>query len=541
MPAGLTRSAPLPEAAPFHPGFPVRTPWSTGFCTSAATAHGGGAGTVALIALLVLSAHIVTNLVSPYGLNSDELLYLAMGQHLRLFAMDFPPLIAIIARAERALGGDALWVIRMAPALAHAALVLLAARVTRAVGGCRSAALLAALIVATAPLHLRTGAMFQPVILDQLWWSLGLYALLRLSTGADAPHAPRWWLLLGAAMGLGLLTKFSILFIGLGVVIAIFATPLRAALRTRWPWLALLLALGLGAPSIIGQIRLGWPVHGQMADLQSQQLVLVTRAWFLAEQLSYGPLAVLAAVGLVWCWRHARAVAIACLVPFGVLLLMYGKGYYIGPIYPVLASVGAAWIELPVRRWAPLLRRTAGAALIAFAIVVLPMGLPILSPAVMARYVARLRIGRATSSIAGAVMPLPQDYADMLGWETIVRQTATAYEALPPAERARAVLIARNYGEAAAIDFYGPRYGLPNALCPCGTYWFYGPGSRAGSVAVTIGVRPADLAETYRDVQIAAVAMTPEALRSEQAVPIGVAREPYQTLQERWPALAGRN
>lgn len=495
---------------------------------------------LAVIALVVVGAHVATNLVSAYGLNSDELLYLAMGQHLRLFAMDFPPLIAVLARGERALLGDGLWAIRLAPALAHAAIIIVAAASARAAGGGRSAQIVVALVAATTPLHLRPGAMFQPVVLDQLWWSLALYALLRLSLAPRPTAAPRLWLLLGAAMGLGLLTKFSILFIGLGVTIALVATPLRRSFATPWPWVALLLALALGAPTIVGQIRLGWPVVAQMADLRSRQLVLVSTRGYLGEQLSYGPIAALAVAGMVWGWRHARALAIACGVPFIVLLLLHAKGYYVGPIYPVLGGVGAAWIEVP-GRLNPARRRVAAVAAIVFAVIALPMGLPLLPPAPMARYVALLGAGQATSSIAGAVMPLPQDYADMLGWDEMARQTAQVYRSLSPADRARVVLLAGNYGEAGALDFYGPRYGLPKARCAIGSYWFYGAGPRPGAVAITVGLGAADVAALYRDARLARTVVTPLALASEQVVPIAVARRPYRALQRVWPALAGRN
>jgi hypothetical protein len=500
----------------------------------------GRASPVVAVALLVLAAHVATNLVSAYGLNSDELLYLAMGEHLRFFAMDFPPAIAILAAGERTLFGDAIWAIRLAPALAHAALVPLAAAAARAGGGGRSAQLLAALAVATTPLHLRVGAMFQPVVLDQLWWSLALYALLRLSLTPDAPAAPRWWLILGAAMGLGLLTKFSILFLGLGVVTALLVTSLRRRLATPWPWLALLLALAMGAPSVAGQVRLGWPVVSQMADLRARQLVLVSMRGYLGEQVAYGPIAALAAAGLIWSWRRARAVTVACTVPFVVLLLLHGKGYYIGPIYPVLSGLGAASVAAP-GRLSPARRRAAALAAALFALVALPMGLPLLPPGPMARYVALLRVGGTTSSMAGVVMPLPQDYADMLGWEEMARQAAVVYHSLPLAERAHTVLLASNYGEAGALDFYGRRYGLPRARCAIGSYWYYGPGPSPADAAVTVGLSAADVALLFRDARLARTVVTPLALATERVVPIAVARGPYRPLHEVWPELAGRH
>ncbi|HET8634916.1 MAG TPA: glycosyltransferase family 39 protein, partial [Gemmatimonadales bacterium] len=191
----------------------------------------------ALLALLALITHLAVNLFSPYGFQRDEFLYLAMARHLRLWSMDFPPFIALAAKATLATLGGSLVAVRFLPALTGGLLVLLAALIARRLGGGRYAQALAALAVALAPLFLRAGNLFQPVIFDQLWWTVGLYAMLRiadqplsakrlaLSAPRTAPSAP--WLLLGAALGLGLLTKFSIAFIGIGIVAGILVTPLR--------------------------------------------------------------------------------------------------------------------------------------------------------------------------------------------------------------------------------------------------------------------------------------------------------------------------
>ena len=497
------------------------------------------------LALLVLVAHLVTNLASPYELHRDEFLYLAMGEHLRLFTMDFPPFIALVARAERALLGDGMWAIRFVPMVCHAALVLLAAATARALGGRRVAQGIAALAVATSPIFLRPGNLFQPVILDQLWWTLALYALLRLSAAPADDPAPRGWLALGLAMGLGLLTKFSIVFIGAGTAVALLVTPLRRRLLTPWPWMALLIALVIGLPSLVGQIRLGWPVMGQVADLQSTQLERVTPLTFVGEQLLFGPLVLVALVGVWWGWRQAeqraRPVVVACVGAFALLLLLHGKSYYAGPIYPALAAVGATALEGWTTRLGRALRSAAEVALVVYGLMLLPLGLPIVPPGPMVRYATTLGLTGATTTNRGTVLELPQDYADMLGWKAIVGQAAQVWHGLTPDDRARAVLLAGNYGEAGALDFYGPALGLPKALCACGSYWFFGPGSKAGEVAVTVGVAGADLKPFFREARLVARLINSHAVPEEQVVSIAVARRPYRSLQAVWPGLSGHN
>ncbi|HEY0306263.1 MAG TPA: glycosyltransferase family 39 protein, partial [Longimicrobiales bacterium] len=215
--------------------------------------------TILALALLVVAVHIIVALVTPYEFHRDEFLYLAMGRHLDLFRMEFPPFIAMVAEAERALFGDALWSIRLGPALAHGALVVLTAAIVRRLGGNFSAQLIAVTAVATAQLFLRAASLFQPVAFDQLWWTLVLYVLVVIASEPETATSPRRWLWLGAAAGIGLLTTFTMLALGFGVVVALLLAR-RAWLRTRGPWLTLLVALVVGSPSWIGQLQLGVPV-----------------------------------------------------------------------------------------------------------------------------------------------------------------------------------------------------------------------------------------------------------------------------------------
>jgi 4-amino-4-deoxy-L-arabinose transferase-like glycosyltransferase len=508
------------------------------------------------VAALVLAAHVVVNLTSPYGFHRDELLYLAMGRHLRLFTMDFPPFIALAARATLETLGGALVAVRLLPALAGALLVLLAGLAARRLGGGALAQATAALAVALSPLFLRAGGLFQPVVFDQLWWTLALLALLALPHPSESrlpTAAARRWLLLGLALGLGLLTKFSIAFVGLGIVAGVLLTPLRRWLLGPWPWLALAVALAVGSPSVVGQPRLDFPVVSQMSDLRGSQLERIGPADFLLGQLEmFGPLLLLAIAGLVELLRRGRAPgarAAGAAVAATVLLLMAlrGKAYYVGPIYPLLFAAGGVWLEVRARsaaergrraeaallRWVPL------ATVAAFGIVTLPFGLPLLEPAAMARYAAA--IGVESESNVGERLVLPQDYADMLGWEEQVAATRRVHDSLPAADRAEVVVVGTNYGRAGAHDHFGPPLGLPPAVSPAGSYWFFGPGPRPGKVAIVIGGARDDLLPFFGTVVPAGRVTGAWRVPEEQDVTIWLARDPKRTLQEVWPALAGRN
>ncbi|MEJ2502214.1 MAG: glycosyltransferase family 39 protein [Gemmatimonadota bacterium] len=522
-----------------------------------------------VLAGLVFLAHLAVAAWGPYELHRDALLYLAMGEHLHLLRMDFPPFIALVATAERVFG-DSIVVIHVAPAMAHAALIVRAGAFARRARGGAAAQLLAAGAVATAPVFLRAGSLFQPVVFDQLWWTLALYIVLRIGqhrlrdpTGRSQgrrqfPPLPRSeggrWALLGLVLGLGLLTKFTILVLGAALLFGLLASPLRSALLTPGPWAAAALAFVLGSPSISGQILLDWPFLGQFTDLQSAQLSRVTPLAFTLEQLlMVGPAVLIAVGGAVWTVTRKvdpglRSVGWTTLIAFLLMLLAGGKAYYIAPIWPALLGIGMARVE----RWAGRLRERqpvaafgvwglVGAAVIGFGLVALPMGLPFLAPEPMARYAARLGVSQAVSTNTGERLALPQDYADMLGWEALADSVAATYDALPAGDRERAVILATNYGRAGAIDFYaGDR--IPHAVAPVGSYWFWGPGDRPGAVTIVVGAEPEDLIGTYfREATVARRVLRPWGVPEEQDVAITVARDPIRPLQDVWPRWEGEN
>jgi hypothetical protein len=498
----------------------------------------GIVGTVVAVKLLL---HLATNAFTPYEFHRDAFLYIAMGEHLRLFTMDFPPGIAMLSQLTRGLLGDSLFALRLPIALISTGLAVLAVLTARELGGGRFAQGLAALAVLANVLYLRAGTLFQPVALDQFWWTLGLFALVKLATTEE----PRWWIVFGSACGLGLLSKFSMLIFGFAAFLALLATPARSALRTRWPWMAAGIALVLGSPSFIGQIRLGWPLFDQMGDLRSAQLARVSPLEFIVEQPLMGLGFVVAVVGVAALsfapsWRRYRAVGWTVVFAFLTLLVLRGKDYYLGPTYPVMYGAGAVVLErFRLPRWGAVARWGTVALVAGYGALTLPLGLPILAPAAMETYLAWLSSEGATETNIGEQERLPQDYADMLNWREQVEEVARVYHALPPDERERAVILASNYGEAGAIDFYGPRYGIPKARAFVGTYWFFGPGDLPGDVIILHGFRDDDF-RTFCGTKTAAGFVThPYAVAEQRDLTVYVCREPRQTLQELWPQLEG--
>ena len=500
-----------------------------------------GRSVIVILATITLAVHLVAAGVTPYEFHRDELLYFSMGTHLRLFHMDFPPMIALLSELLRHTVGVSVFTYRLLPALAGTALVALTLAGARALGGGRRALALTGIALLTGPLFLRTASLFQPVVLDQLWWTAALYALLRLEQTDD----PRWWWALGLAGGLGLLTKFSIVFIGVGVLAALLLTPRRRALLEPGPWIALAIALVVGSPSVVGQLTLDFPVLHQMEGLRGGQLARMTWGEFLGNQpLMLGPAILLAVAGAAallgpGALGRYRSVGIACVATFLLLGALHGKPYSAGPVYPMLVAAGAVWVERLARpRLRTALTWGAGLTCAAYGIGLAPLGLPIVPPERMARYAAALHVAAATQTNVGGRLPLPQDYADMLGWREKANAVAKVVASLTPAERERAVLYGRNYGQAGALDLYGRRLGLPPAVSLAGSFYFYGPGDRDADVVVMLGVEPHDAADVCGAVGTPARVANPWGVEEERDVPIVVCRYLKMTLPELWAARA---
>ena len=495
-----------------------------------------GAG-VWLTALASLAVHFLPQ--PGYGFHRDEFLYLAMGDHLHPFRMSFPPLIAVLAETARALPLDLLAAVRLLPALAGAALPVLTALICRELGGGRRAQLLAAVAAFVAPLFVRAGTLLQPVVFEQLWWTVAALALAKLLAGRDR----RWWLAAGAALGAGALTKFSVVFLCAGLVFAIALSPLRRDLRSRWPWLAAALAGALALPSLAGQVAWGWPFLAQMRALRATQLGHFDRLDFVVGQfLNLGPGAPLWLIGLIAllaapALRAFRGLGLLALGVFLLLLVGGGKDYYFGPVDTLLVAAAACflgtWLE-------PRNRTPVFAAILAFLILggaaLLPIGVPILPPPLMARYAAALGVTEAVRTNYGTTLPLPQDYADMTGWPEQVAVVASVFHSLSPDEQRRAAILGVNYGRTGAVALFGRQLGLPYPVSRHGDFYLWGtgdPGRSTGEVTIVIGGSLDWWREYWDDVREAARSRNPWGVDEEQDVPIFLCRRPRMDL----PAL----
>ncbi len=467
-----------------------------------------------------------------YAFHRDEFLYLAMADHLHLLRMSFPPMIAILGEIARALPIPLLAAVRLLPALADAAMVVLVAMLARELGGNRRAQLLASLVVLLSPHFLRSGTLFQPVIFEHVAWAVALLALAALLAGRDR----RWWLVAGAAIGVAALTKFSVAFLLVGVMATVFLSPLRPDLRTRWPWLAAALAAVLALPTLLGQMAWDWPFFAQAAALKAHQLGNFNHkdfvvGQFLAEAHAF-PVWIVGLVGLLVApsLRRFRGLGALALTVFVVLLVAGGKAYYFGPVHVVLIAAAAVltvgWLDRPGRRWALL---TITLLVTALGVLLVPLGVPILPPARMAAYAQRLGQGDSRTNYGGH-LPLPQDFADMTGWHDQVATVARVFHDLSPQDRAVTSILGNNYGRIGAVALYHEEFALPYPVGRHGDFWFWGANGQSGAVTIIVGGTAEQWQRYFGAVTEAARARSEWGVDEEQDVPIYVARQPRMTL-----------
>ncbi|HEX7077087.1 MAG TPA: glycosyltransferase family 39 protein [Candidatus Eisenbacteria bacterium] len=442
-----------------------------------------------LLAFVQVALHLPG--IARYGYFRDELYYLACARHLAWGYVDQPPLSIAALAGWRALFGDSLASIHVVPILLGAATVVLTAALARRLGGGPYARFLAALAAAFSPIYLGTTRYWSMNSFDLLFWTAGALLLHRcLERGSR-----RDWILFGVLVGLGLMNKISVLWFAGGSFLAMALTPGRRRLLTPWPWIAAAIAGALFLPYVLWEMGHGWPTLEFMRNATAEKNVHFSPVAFAAQQvMAMNPAALpIWLTGLVATIRSPepgrRGLGVTFLA-VAVVLVASGasKPDYLAPAYPMLLAPGAVAIERALsRRRLRWIGPALPAAVALLGLVALPIAVPILPVDAYVRYSRALGITPPQAERL-AVADLPQHYADMFGWEEISAAVGEAYRSLPPADRARAIVIAQNYGEAAALEFFGPKTGeFPRVACGHNSYWYWGVGRWKGEVAIVLG------------------------------------------------------
>jgi hypothetical protein len=493
---------------------------------------------VAALAGIKLLIHLL--LSNRYGYFRDELYFLDCGRHLSWGYVDHAPMIGLVSRIALLLGGS-LPALRVFPAVAGAILVALTMLITRRLGGDRFAQGTAGLAVLLVPIYLAVDSIMTMNAFEPLFWMACIYVLLRIIQTNNS----RLWIWFGVFAGLGLMNKHSTGFFGVSVVIGLLLTEHRREFLKPWIWLGGAIAVLIFLPNLVWQILHQFPTIEDLHNVQvtGKNVVLPPAKFVLQQLVVMHP--VLSLIWIAGLWHFLvgrgskyRLLAWIFLAFFVMMVVFHGKDYYVIPIYPMMFAGGAVAIEGALGRW----RFTEGkmwpkvlVAVVVFVtgVILAPLMLPLLSPDHYIAYMQKLGM-KPTKREVHEHGKLPQIFGDQMGWPELVGQVAQVYNGLSPEERAQTATLTGNYGEAGAIDLFGPKYGLPAAISGHQTYFYWGTHGFTGRNLITLQYGFDDLSEICDSVQQVGVHFETWGMEEENQ-PIYFCRGLKDPLADRWP------
>jgi hypothetical protein len=494
--------------------------------------------TIVVLSLIPFLIHLAVNLFAGYGYFRDELYYIACSKRLGAGYVDQPPFSIWVLALVRLLVGDSVFAIRLVPAVLSALSVGLICLLVRKMNGGRVAMILAALAFIASGQILGFHAYYSMNSLDIFFWLVAGYLLMRV---VEHPTTGRW-LVLGIVLGLGLLNKISVLWLGAGIAACLLLTDLRAQLKTRGPWVAGITAVVLFSPFVLWNLANGLPHLEFMRNATAEKYSSLTRGRFLVDQVfSMSPAVVLLALlGLGWYLldrngRRFRVLGIVFLTTFAILFLNpHTKSEYLAAAYPLLFAGGGVVLERLGERWGRAL--PAGVLLVAFGLLSAPFALPMLPEQTYVDYSRALGVAPSTTENK-KLSELPQFFADMHGWEPLARDVSAAYLSIPKDERPTTVALVGNYGEAGALERYARNYPLPRVICPHNSYWFWGVGPTPITTFIRLGGKLDDYRENYGEVAQVGVHTCRYCMPYEADLGIFVARNRRVPIEQAWAQL----
>lgn len=477
---------------------------------------------LAFAASSILAHWVVGN---RYGFHRDELQTLDDARHLAWGYVAYPSLTPLFGRLSLTLFGTSLRGFRLFASMALAGALVLSALMARELGGRRRAQLLTAFAVL--PFAIGAGMLMQYVAFDYLCWVLTGYFVVRLLTSDD----PRWWVAIGAAIGCGMETKFTMGFLALGVAAGALVTDGRRYLRSKWLWMGVAVSILLFLPNLAWQWRHGFVSFDFLSHIHARDVRQGRTKNFLPEQFEMTLLAApLWIAGLWFCLlsregKRFRMLGWMYLVPLLLFVAAKGRGYYLQAAYPMLYAAGAVWGERRLEdlcRWKAVVRGAAWLALCADVVLVSTLVLPI-AP-----------IGSAWFHWASGING---DLVEEIGWPELVREVARIRDSLPLEDRSRLGIVGTNYGEAGAVNLYGPEYGLPRAISGVNSFWYRGYGDPPPQVLIVLGLSQREMQRRFASCELAGHTPRVDDVRNEETEDhpdIFVCRRLKQSWPEFW-------
>jgi 4-amino-4-deoxy-L-arabinose transferase-like glycosyltransferase len=441
------------------------------------------------LGLLCLAWLVLLTLVSllaaqQYGFHRDELASLDNGLHMDWGFVEYPPFTPFMARLSILLFGPSLVGLRFMASLAVTLAMLLTGLMVVELGGSRRSQWVAALSVGIAPIVLFTAHFFSYQTFDYLWWVLAAYLLIRLINTGN----PQWWLAIGAVLGLGMMTKYTIGFLAIGIVTGVLFTPARKFLKSPWLCAGAGLSFLIFLPNVIWQVQHNFISFQFLAFIHNRDIAIGRTGAYLTSQLyicTNIATIFLWIAGLRYYWFHPEGKRYRCLgwlfvAPFILFLVFQGRYYYLAPAYPMLIAAGT------------LLSNTRSKGLYGSLVIGALASMAITFP-----------LAPVNSGWWKVAISMSGELREEVGWHELVKTAADIRDTLPARELSQVGILAGNYGEAAAINLYGPQYALPPAISGTDSYWLRGYGDHPPQTMIVLGMSQKEVEKLFESCTLA--------------------------------------
>jgi hypothetical protein len=456
------------------------------------------------IAAVVAVIHLLTN--GRYGFHRDELQFLSDARHLDWGFVAYPPLTPFVERIALEIFGVSLVGLRLFSVIVQALAIVVTGWMAQELGGGRLAQITAALAVATSGLPVFEATEFQYSTFDYLWWVLIGYFVIRLLNSEN----PRWWMAIGASVGVGLQTKYTICFFIAGILGGMLLSGARRFFLNGWFWGGVGVALLIFLPNLVWQLRHGFISVHFLQHIHARDVAQGRANGFFRDQfiictnLFAAPLWI---AGLIYFLRDRRYRMLGWMYVIPLMLFLSGKGrgYYLAAAYPMLFAMGAVagerWVRFLRRPWGRVAEGVFFTGLAAWGLFVYALIVPLAGSGPLRQFALKNN----------------GDLREEIGWDELVKKVAEIRDSLPAGERENVGVLVGNYGEQGAVEILGAPYHLPLPISMTNSAWLRGYPTPTPSTLIVLGYSREAAERTFTSCRWAGRGGNAEGVKNEES------------------------
>jgi len=490
-----------------------------------------------MLSLLMFTLLLISSMVKPYGFFIDELYFMACANRPAWGYIDQPPLSIVLLTVVQHFFGSSMLAVRLLPALSIAGTVFVTGLIARQIGGSLASMMLSALAVMIMPVFLLFGSFYSMNAYEPLIFTAIVFFAVKMLQEDN----PRYWLVIGMLFGVGLEMKHTIVLYGLALVLGFLLSAKRKLLWSPWVIWGGLSCFLIILPNLIWQYVNHFPTlelyHNSFVykniekpplQVILEQVIFVNPATFL-----------LWFTGFIALFFAGRKIYRPLLYAYIFLMLVIVIGHSSRPdrissIYPFFMAMGAVTIETYLKKAQRAFQFSLAVVMLAGGIIMAPLFIPLLPPDLFKTYASRLGV-QFDIEAGKKDEPIPQWLADRIGWPELAFEVSKVYFSLPLKEQQNTVIVSSNYGEAGALELYGPQLGLPAVYGTHNSYHSWGPPPDSVRTYIGVFINADDVKEMFDSITEAAVFQCKDCTKPQQTIPVYILRGPRFSIKKEWP------